>query len=59
MGYVLLQVYVSVEARNSYAQEKDDGKCEFDKLLEGMRLRPIYFMSISTMLSRKSQDIAF
>ena len=50
MGAVLLQEYVSEEARKSYSQEKDGGKCEFDKSLEGMRLRPIYFISRSTVL---------
>ena len=38
MGALLLQVHVSEEARKSGALEKDGGKCEFDKSLEGMRL---------------------
>ena len=50
MGAVLLQADVSEEARKSEAQEKDGVKCEFDKYLEGMRLRPIYFILRSTVL---------
>ena len=48
MGAVLIQADVSAEAIKSEAQEKDVEKCEFDKSLEGMRLRPIYFISRST-----------
>ena len=50
MGAVLLQEHLSEEARKSEAQEKDDIKCEFDKYLEEIRLRPIVFISISTVL---------
>ena len=49
MVAVLLKAYVSEEARKSEAQEKDGRECEFDKSLEGMRLRPIYFISRSTV----------
>ena len=49
MGAVILKSYVSEEARKPEAQKKDGGKCEFENYLEGMRLRPIYFISISTM----------
>ena len=38
MGSLLLQADVSVESRKSEAQEKDGGKCEFDKSLAGIRL---------------------
>ena len=44
MGEVLLQEYDSKEVRDPEAQEKDGGKCEFKKSLEGMRLRPISFI---------------
>ena len=37
MGVVLLQADVSAEARNTEAQEKYCGECEFDKPLERMR----------------------
>ena len=50
IGSLLLQAYVSEESRNSEAQENYGGKCEFDKSLEVMRLRPIYFISRSTVL---------
>ena len=49
MWAVLFQEDVSEEARKSEAQEKDGGKCEFDKSLEGISLRKIYFISISTV----------
>ena len=47
---MILQAYVSEEERKSEAQEKEDGKCEFDKSLLGIRLQPIYFISISMVL---------
>ena len=47
---VLLQSDVSDEARKKEAQEKAGGNCEFDKSLEVMRLRPISFISRSTVL---------
>ena len=49
MGEMLLQAYVSEESGNSEAQEKDGVKCEFDNYLEGMRLRTISFITISTL----------
>ena len=45
MGVVLLQADISEEAKKSEAQENSGGKCEFDKSLGGMRLRPISFIS--------------
>ena len=50
MGAVILQADVSAEARKSEAKEKYSEKCEFDKSLEGIYLRPISFISISTVL---------
>ena len=44
MGAVILQSDVSEEARNSEAQEKDNGKCAFDKFMEVMHLQPIFFI---------------
>ena len=35
----------SVEPKQSEAQEKDIGRCEFDKYLKRTHLRPIYFIS--------------
>ena len=49
MGALLLQTDVSEEARESKAQQKYCGKCEFEKSLEGMHLQPFYFISRSTM----------
>ena len=49
LGVVLLQAYVSEEAIIADAQEKDSRKCEFDNSLDGMRLRPISFISRSTV----------
>ena len=49
MVVVLLQEDESVEAIKSDEQEKDGGKCEFDKSLEGICLRPISFISILTV----------
>ena len=49
MGEVLLQADFSEEAIKPEAQKKDGGNCDFGKFLEGMRLRPIYFISISTV----------
>ena len=49
MGAVLFQADVLTETINSEAQEKDGGKCEFDKSLEGMRLRPISLILRSTV----------
>ena len=47
MGEVLIQVDNSVKARYAEAQERAGEKCEIDNSLEGMRLRPIYFIPIS------------
>ena len=44
---VFLQAYDSEESRKSDGKENDRGKCEFDKSIEGMRLRPMYFISRS------------
>ena len=41
----------SVEARKEYAQEKSGENYEFDKSLEGMRLRQISFILISMVSS--------
>ena len=49
MVAVIIQADVSEEARKSEAQEKDGGKCEYEYSLEGMFLRPIYFILISTV----------
>ena len=58
MGAVLLQVDVSSEARKSEAQEKYGGKFEFDNSLEVMGLRPISFISRSTVFPlEKSRHI--
>ena len=38
MGAVLLQAYISAQAKKSEAQENDGGKCGFDKSLEVMLL---------------------
>ena len=48
-GALILQADVSEEAIKSEAQEKADGKCEFDKSLEGILLRPISLISRLTM----------
>ena len=49
MEALLLQAEDSVETRNSEAQENSGRNYEFDKYLEGMCLRPIYFVSRSTV----------
>ena len=49
MGAVIFQADVSEEARKEEAQEKSGGKCKFEKSLEVMCLRPISFISISTV----------
>ena len=58
IGSVLLQSDDSAEERNPEAQEKDCGKCEFDKFLEIIHLHPIYFIS-RTVSPLKIQDITF
>ena len=59
MGAVILKADVSEEARNTEAQEKDGEDCEFDKPLEGMRLQPIYFISISMTLPLENSRHSF
>ena len=46
---MILQEDVPEEAKKQEAQEKQCGKCEFGKSLEGMRLQPIYLISRSTV----------
>ena len=46
---MLFQSYVSDEVKKQRHKKRRFGKCEFDKYLEGMRLRPIYFISRSTV----------
>ena len=59
MVAVLLKADVSEEARNPEEQEKSGGKCEFENSLEGMRLRPIYFISRSTVLPLEKSRHSF
>ena len=59
MGAVLLQEYVSEESGKSEAKEKAVKKCEFYKSLEGMRLRPIYSTSRSTVLPLEKSRHSF
>ena len=49
MGVVLLKADDSVEATKKEAQEKVGENCEFDKSPEGICLRPISFILISTV----------
>ena len=49
MGVVLLKSDYSLEATNAEAQEKVGENGEFDKYPEGIRLRPISFILISTV----------
>ena len=49
MREVLLKEDDSAVSRNPEAKEKEGGKYEFYKSLEGMFLRPIYFILISTV----------
>ena len=51
MGAVLPQEDVSAEATNVEAQENNGRKCEFEQFLEGIRIRPISFMSTSIVFS--------
>ena len=44
MGAVILKSDISGEEIKSVAQDKDSGKCEFEKSLEGIHLRPISFI---------------
>ena len=48
MGAVLMQSDDSVQAIKAEVQEKSGVNCGFDKSLEGMCLRPIYFILRST-----------
>ena len=59
MGEVFLQAYDSVEERNTEAQEKSSGKCEFYMSLEVMRLLPIASISISTVLPLENSRHSF
>ena len=59
MGAVLLQIYGSVETRNEEAQEKSGKNCEFENFLEVMRLRPIYFISRSTVSPLENSSYIF
>ena len=59
MDMVLLQAYESVKAINSDSQEKYGGKCEFNKSLEGMRLRKFISYQDQQYHHLKSQDIVF
>ena len=45
---VLLQADDSEGAREAEASEADGGKCLFDRTIEGLRLRPIAFISRRT-----------
>ena len=49
MGVVLLKADDSVETTKAEAQEKFGENCEFDKSPEGICLRPISFILISTV----------
>ena len=49
MGVVLLKADDSVGATKKEAQEKVGENCEFDKSPEGIHLRPISFILISTV----------
>ena len=54
MGIVILQTYDSVDTIKAEAQEKFGENCEFDKYLGEMRLRPISFISRSTVSPLKN-----
>mmetsp|Transcript_357 Transcript_357/g.524 ORF Transcript_357/g.524 Transcript_357/m.524 type:complete len:620 (-) Transcript_357:114-1973(-) len=45
MGAVLLQVDLTEEAEEAMHKEIEGGKCEFDKTISKLRLRPIAFIS--------------
>ena len=45
MGGVLLQADTTEEAEEAMRREMKGGKCEFDKLIKGLRLRPVAFIS--------------
>src|SRR5210317_831761 len=45
MGAVLLQADITEEAEEAMLREIRGGKCEFDKAIKGLRLRPIAFIS--------------
>jgi len=45
MGAVLLQADQTEEAEEAMRKEVESGKCEFDKAISGLRLRPVAFIS--------------
>ena len=53
MVAVIFQEDVSDKARKSMAKEKVGGKCEFDKSLEGMRLKKTFCIKINSVATRK------
>ena len=59
MVTVIQQADVLEEVINSEAQEKYGGNCEFDNSLEGMRLRPISFISRSTLFPLENSRHVF
>ena len=56
---VIIQADVSEEAINSESQNNYGWKCEFNISLEGMRLRPISFISRSTVLPLEKSRHSF
>eukprot|EP00957_Ditylum_brightwellii_P066131 5018059-Ditylum_brightwellii.AAC.1 len=48
MGAVLLQADDSPDARAAEEEEQKGGKCEFDRSLGGLKLRPVAFISRKT-----------
>ena len=59
MGAVFLKADDSLEATKAEAQEKFDENCKFDKFPEGIRLRPIYFISRSTVSPLEKSGYSF
>lgn len=51
MGAVLLQADDSDGARKAEEQERNGGRCKFDRTLDGLRLLPIAFISRKTQTS--------
>jgi hypothetical protein len=45
MGSVLLQAETTTKAEEALLAEINGGKCEFDKTINGLRLRPLAFIS--------------
>jgi hypothetical protein len=50
-GAVLLQAGCSTEEEDAMMREVKGGKCEFDKTVNGLRLRPIAFISMRRKLT--------